>query len=168
MQRGQTVRPALSFWLLLTLAAALTLTMKARLNNYSAVPDETRLIRELSTNLRRQQFTATEERHRFLESTIIATRATCRMRITNGTRSNQIASILKLQSREVGVPRYYFRGEWSAQPPILRSELQRYFQLILARLGIRRSRDVIFAVASSPGCKQVSVDLTGTTIEMTG
>ena len=161
------MRPALSFWFMLALAAALTLSMKARLNDYSAEPDESHLMRDLTAKLVPQQFITTVETHHFPESTVIATRGSCIVRITDGSRANQMAPILTLQSRSVGPLKYFYKGQWSVEPPILSSEFERYFQLVATRLGVRRSREVILAVASSPGCKHAAFDLSGASIQMT-
>jgi hypothetical protein len=160
------VRPALSFSLLLALAAALSLSLKARSNDYSTAPDEARLIRDLSAKLERQGFATRVESHLFTEQTVIATRGGCRLRITNGTRANEIAPVLSAQSRDLGVPRYYYDGEWSPTPTIFRAEWSRYLQLTLARLGVKRPRDVVLVVAASQGCKQDRFDLSGMKINM--
>lgn len=162
------MRPALSFSILLALGATLSLSIKARLNDYATVPDEQHLTREISAKLRRQHFITRLETHLFPESTVIATRGTCRVRITDGTRSNQLTSVLGAQSRSVGVVRYYYDGEWSSKAPLVRSELARYWQLVLGRLGIRYSRGVILVVAASPGCTQSTYDLSGMTIGLVG
>ena len=140
--------------------------MKSYLNDYSAAPDESRMLSELSANLHRQKFTTTEEAHLFPEKTVIATRGACSLRVTDGTRSNQMAPILALQSQTVGALKFFYKGQWSSKPPILRSELERYVQLVLARLHIHVSRDVILAVASSPGCRRAPFDLSGARMEM--
>ncbi len=160
------MRPALSFSILLALAAALSLSIKARSNDYSTAPDEPRLIRDLSVKLERQRFATRVESHLFTEQTVVATRHACRLRITNGTRANELAPVLTAQSRDLGVPTYYYDGRWSPTSVIFRSELSRYLQLTLARLGVKRPRDVVLVVAASQGCKQEPFDLSGIKIHM--
>lgn len=162
------MRPAFSFSLLLALAAALSLSIKARANDYSAAPDEARLIRDVSAKLEQQSFATSVESHLFTEQTVIATRGGCRLRITNGTRANEIAPVLTAQSRGLGVPRYFYDGEWSPTPTIFRAELSRYLQLTLARLGVKRPRDVVLVVAASQGCSRQPFDLSGIKIHMAG
>ena len=81
---------------------------------------------------------------------------------------NEIAPVLTVQSRDLGVPRYYYDGAWYRTPTILRAELSRYLQLTLARLGVTRPRAVALVVAASPGCSRQPFDLSGIKIYMAG
>ena len=159
---------AFSFWTLILLLSAISISIKAKANNYSIAADEPKLMKELSSKLQRQGFATNVELHHFPESTLIGARGSCHLRITDGTRANQLASVLQAQSRELGAPKYYYRGQWSSEPPVIRSELERYKQLILARLNIRERRDVILAMSASPTCRRFSLDFSNTTIDVTG
>ncbi|GAC1433498.1 MAG: hypothetical protein NVSMB6_31030 [Burkholderiaceae bacterium] len=157
---------ALSFSALLLAASVFSLSLKDRFNDYSVTADEARLVRDISAKLRSQNFLTTAEPHLFPEKTVVASRGNCRLRVTNGTRANQLRSVLVAQSRLVGVPRYYFEGRWNPEPPVVQSELSRYWQLIASRLGFPAPRDVMLAVASSPQCVGQSFDLSGIKVFM--
>ena len=152
--------PAFSFPLLLLAATVGSLAIKAQTVDLGVANDEVRLAADLRASLGRAGISSVVE-HRGVSQidTVIGRRGECLVRLSDGTRASDQASVFAKLAGRLGQPRYFFAGEWSDSPPMFRSEVAVVAQRSLGRLGIDTARPVILAVSASPACPLDSIDL---------
>ena len=160
--------PAFSFPLLLAAAMTGSLAIKAQTIDYRVASDGARLTADIRGSLGRAGIPSTVEHRKVSQvDTVVGRRGNCSIRLSDGTRANERASVFTRQAGGLGAPRYFYAGEWSKTPPMFRSEVVAILQRSLARIGIDTGRPVILAVSASAACPIESIDLGNVRMHLT-
>lgn len=143
---------------------ALTLGLKARLNDFGVAADSARLTRDIRAALSGAGYATAIEPHPYQSDVVVARSGACRLRVRDGTLHRDFDRVFRAQSG--GLPRfaYWYRGQVLAQAPALESELRAFTARAAARLGLAASFVPPIAVAAAPGCNLARLPFTGLTM----